>query len=499
MNVISHSQQQVGLSKPHTRAKLKLPQTATSSPSPAPRFDAACSPAFPALSIALSLLIFYFDLQLPVGFAAAVLYIGALWLSSYSRSIRFTFFVGVLSSVLTIVAYFASDSIGGLDLFGWLNRFFSLFVIWTTYSFLARQLSYDEKLRKTAGALQRAMDAISSPVFVIDSQFSIQLTNSAAKNFISTAGCEETDFTSLLYSAENLNELPQRLATLQRSEETFTPQEVHFPEHGHYLVEASRIDDPKSAPSEILVSFSDITPLKDSLERLEASNSELKQFAYVASHDLQEPLRKITSFLQILKEDHQEGLNDDAIECIDFAVDGAKRLQNLIEDLLAFSGLVSPKTLKHELVDCNELLEEVLHDLEESIESSGCEVRVSSLPSVWGVKSQLRQVFQNLISNALKFRKKNSSSRPFVEVTGFSKGLHCEFCVKDNGIGIDSEFRDRIFTIFQRLHSREAYSGTGIGLAICKKIVNAHRGRIWVKSEPSVGSEFFFTIRSKRP
>jgi PAS domain S-box-containing protein len=231
--------------------------------------------------------------------------------------------------------------------------------------------------------------------------------------------------------------------------------------------------------------------LAQQADELARSNADLEQFAYVASHDLQEPLRMVASYTQLLARRYRDQLDDDAQEFIGYAVDGVTRMQSLISDLLAYSrvgsrdGEVAP-------VDADALLGRILdRTLAAAIEESGATVTHDPLPTVTGDAVQLGQVLQNLVANALKFR---GDEPPRVHVGAEREGDEWVISVRDNGIGISPEYAQRIFVIFQRLHSRGEYAGTGIGLAICKKIVERHGGRIWVESAPGQGSTFRFTL-----
>jgi signal transduction histidine kinase len=230
--------------------------------------------------------------------------------------------------------------------------------------------------------------------------------------------------------------------------------------------------------------------LSRSNRELEQSNRQLEQFAYVASHDLQEPLRMVSGYTQLLWRRYKEKLDADAAEYIGFAVDGAKRMHGLINDLLAYSRF-GTKNTEFARTDCEVVLDRVLKNLEAAAAETNAVITHSPLPIVTADAQQLAQLFQNLIGNGIKY---HGSGPPAVHVGCERKGDAWIFSVKDNGIGIDPQYAERIFVIFQRLHTREQYPGTGIGLAICKKIVERHGGRIWVDSEPGKGSTFYFTV-----
>jgi PAS domain S-box-containing protein len=229
--------------------------------------------------------------------------------------------------------------------------------------------------------------------------------------------------------------------------------------------------------------------LKKRAEELSNSNSELEQFAYVASHDLQEPLRMVSSFLQLLQKQYEGKLDETGTKYIHYAVDGADRMKRLILDLLQYSR-AGTASLEIASIDVNQLVDEVLV----LYKDADAEFDIGPLPVVQGAKTAMMQLFQNLIGNAIKYK---SSRKTQVKVYSEENEQEWKFTIEDNGIGIDPKFYDKIFIVFQRLHTKEQFSGTGVGLAICKKIVERYRGRIWVESEPGKGSKFVFTLPKK--
>ncbi len=236
----------------------------------------------------------------------------------------------------------------------------------------------------------------------------------------------------------------------------------------------------------------DMTERKKLADEVARSNADLQQFAAVAAHDLQEPLRSIAGFQDLLAQHLGEELDEKSVRCMGKMKAGIKRMQTLINDLLSYSRIQNkPKLLTH--INCNELIETCIESLTANIRDSGGKVTFDHLPTILADAAQLSQLVQNLLGNALKFA---SSDRPLVvNISAKRQGIDWLFSVTDNGIGIAPEFADRIFVLFQRLHTTAAYPGTGIGLAICKRIVENHAGRIWLTSIPDRGSTFYFTIR----
>ena len=226
------------------------------------------------------------------------------------------------------------------------------------------------------------------------------------------------------------------------------------------------------------------------MRNLEHSNKDLEQFAYVASHDLQEPLRMVASYTQLLAQRYEGQLDEKAKKYIDYAVDGAVRMQRLINDLLTYSR-IGTQGRQPEPIDTHSVLSEACSNLQTAIEESGAMVTDEDLPTMRADAGQILQLFQNLIGNAIKF---HGADPPRVHVSAKDLGREWCFSVNDNGIGMESQYADRVFVIFQRLHTQQEYPGTGIGLAVCKRIVERHGGRIWLESRPGEGSTFFFTV-----
>ena len=262
-----------------------------------------------------------------------------------------------------------------------------------------------------------------------------------------------------------------------------------------YDINAYRVGFPEDR--QVAIVFNDITRLKEmetslkaTIADLQRSNKELEQFAYVASHDLQEPLRMVASYTQLLAERYENQLDEKAKKFIGYAVDGAVRMQLLINDLLTFSR-IGTKGKEPEPTDAHAMLGEAIKNLKMNIDEAKAVITNGELPEVRADASQLVQLFQNLIGNAVKFR---GAENPRIHISAADKEREWLFAVRDNGIGIEPQYADKVFVIFQRLHTKEEYPGSGIGLAICRKIVERHGGRIWFESEPGKGTTFYFTI-----
>jgi light-regulated signal transduction histidine kinase (bacteriophytochrome) len=231
--------------------------------------------------------------------------------------------------------------------------------------------------------------------------------------------------------------------------------------------------------------------LQQKTEELERSNRELEEFAYVASHDLQEPLHLTAGYVQLLARRYKGKLDDDADEFINYALEGVNRMRNLIADLLTYSR-IGTRGKAFAPVSLEDVFQHVIQNLHDAIEHEGATITHDPLPSVLADDDQMISLLQNLIDNALKF---HGAERPYVHIGARQLEDRWLIFVRDNGIGIDAQYTERVFVIFQRLHRQDQYAGTGIGLAICRKIVERHGGRIWVDSEPGKGSTFYFTLQ----
>lgn len=306
---------------------------------------------------------------------------------------------------------------------------------------------------------------------------------------------------SLLLPADRPREVADMLARLQRGEVIDSFETARVKKNGKVVPVSLQMSPIRGASGEITGASTiarDITARKDAeaallqkVQELARSNEELGQFAYIASHDLQEPLRMVASYTELLSRRYKGQLDSDADEFIAFAVDGANRMQRLIEDLLTFSRVGTRGT---DLlgISSEEALQRALINLRGSIEESGALVTHDLLPEVLADETQLVQLFQNLVGNAIKYRR---SGVPRVNISAAVDGPdRWSFAVADNGLGIEPQYFEKIFGMFQRLHKREEYAGTGIGLAICKKIVERHGGAIYVESQPGQGSTFTFTL-----
>lgn len=261
------------------------------------------------------------------------------------------------------------------------------------------------------------------------------------------------------------------------------------------------VTDKRDQPVHIFVETQDITARKkmedelaEKAAELARSNTELEQFAYIASHDLQEPLRAVSSYVSMIAKRYEDKIDEKGRMFIKHAVDGTERMQHLINDVLTYSRS-GKSALDPVKVDCNAMITDILGVMSDTLNAAGVIVTTDNLPSVPYVPIMLRQVFQNLISNAVKFR---SSERPTIHISASKEDDHWVFSVRDNGIGIAERHHERVFRLFERLHSRDRFPGTGLGLAICRKIVERHAGKIWISSSEGNGTTVFFSVMTRK-
>ena len=367
--------------------------------------------------------------------------------------------------------------------------------------------SAEEAFKKSDEMLRQVLNTNPNPIFVKDKSGKFLLVNQAMADLFGVKteqmigtdelelakSCHHMDLESVKKrSEEDARILKERCLNHER-EESFILSDGSIK-----WFRTTTVPLPLGLGQQCLLGVSvDLTDRKNSeilmekqAKALSFSNAELKQFAYVAAHDLQEPLRMVASYVQLLSRRFSDQLNEEANEYIEFAVEGAVRIHNLINDLLAYSQLNSYNST-YEPIDCNEIIQKVVHKKNAIIEEARATIQFESLPTIHADGRLIENVFENLIDNAIKFR---NSHTPKVVVSSKSDDKAWVFSIQDNGIGFDTQFTDKIFSIFQKLKPKAVSPGTGIGLSICKKIVESHGGKIWVESSPGDGSTFYFSI-----
>lgn len=358
----------------------------------------------------------------------------------------------------------------------------------------------EEKYKLSQKLFQDIIDGYPDAIFVKDTEGSFITVNKKLEELLGIKREEvkgKTDYDIIsMEDADSYREHDR--IVLEKEEPAQFEEEADLIDGRHiYLANKFPLYDTNDKLYGVASISADITELKkaeseirETLRNLSQSNKELEQFAYITSHDLREPLRMIVSFLQLLERRYKDQLDKDAKEFIEYAVNGAKRLDNMTNDLLQYSRITSEKRMVT-LVDFEKVLEEALINLKVPIEESNVEITHDPLPKIKGDAQRKVQLFQNLIANAIKYR---SNETPKIHISVKKEKHYYVFSIKDNGIGMAPEHLERIFTIFQRLHINEEYEGTGIGLAIAQKIVQQHDGEIWAESELGKGSTFYFTI-----
>ncbi len=360
-----------------------------------------------------------------------------------------------------------------------------------------------ESLKHSEERFRTVVESANDAIMSVDSVGSVVHWNKAAEDIFGYSAQEAVGKPLSLMMPDRFREahdkaLRQMVSTLGSRPSRRTVEVAGLKKDGNEFPAELSIADWETREGKFFTGIlRDITPrkraqeaLQNTLAELERSNAELQQFAYVASHDLQEPLRMISSYVQLLQRRYRDRLDEDADDFIAFAVDGAKRMQRLINGLLQYSR-VGTHGKPFESVNCQTILDKTLVNLQMLLTESGAQITHDPLPTLTADSTQLLQLFQNLIDNACKFR---DDEPPRIHVSARSERDQWLFSVSDNGIGIEPEYAERIFIIFQRLHGREEFPGTGLGLAICKKIVERHGGRIWVEFGNNKGATFCFTI-----
>ena len=364
------------------------------------------------------------------------------------------------------------------------------------------------ELRKSEQIFETIVQNITEPVLFIDKDFNILWTNKA---FQEQTGYKIEEIIGnkcyrLTHHSETPCQLPNHLCPLagvQKTGKTATVTHTHFDKKGNELfveIMVYPVKDEEGNIIQFVYIYRDITErkraekaLKQMSDELARSNADLQQFAYTASHDLQEPIMVVAGFVKLLAKRYKGKLDEKADEFIEHAIEGTERMQVLIKDLLDYSRVGSTDK-SFTPTDCLSALDKAVFNLQIAIKESGAVITHDDLPTVMADSSQLTRLFQNLISNAMKFRGKET---PKIHISAKHKDDEWIFSLKDNGIGIDPKFSEQIFVMFQRLHTKKEYIGTGIGLATCKKIIERHGGRIWVESQHGKGSTFFFSIPSR--
>ncbi len=409
---------------------------------------------------------------------------------------------------ISAVPLFYNNEVIGVMLLGFSARVKSRFTLAGNASEFGKYLGVEIKRKQIEQELGQIFNVAPDVICIVDFQGNFRKINPAAE-FVFVY--PETDMLSkpyfeMVYPAD-LEDTRKGIDRLRTEKNTVYIENRNYTADGEIKWLAWTL---AAAPGEDLIFAvaKDITERKHSEDRLsqlnrdlvdqarelQISNAELEQFAYVASHDLQEPLRMVSSFLTQLEKKYKTVLDDKAKQYIYYAVDGAKRMRRIILDLLEFSRVGRTED-KKELVDLNEVVEEIKVLLHKQVEEKNARIEHTVLPFVFAPRSPVYQIFQNLIENALKY---NNAEQPFVNISATERSGSWELSIADNGIGISHEYFDKIFIIFQRLHHKDEYSGTGMGLAIVKKLVENLGGTIWLESEEGKGSTFHFTLLKTR-
>lgn len=460
--------------------------------------------------VVTSLVVFIIDIQFALGVAGGIPYVLLVMATYWHKKKRVTTGFGIIATILIITGFVLSEPSEYL-LISIANRVMTIVVVWAAVWFVNNYKTSLNEIQKNEKRISALFEAATEGIIISDLDGNIIMVNEKAEELF---GYPREELIGKQIEAlvpkryrnghkkhrhgyyENPEPRPmgqgRDLYGLSKRGEEF-PVEIslnHFEtDEGRFVISyVIDITQRKKAEDKLLKAHRE---LEQKAIELKQSNDELEQFAYVASHDLQEPLRMVASYTQLLARRYKDQLDEDANDFINYAVDGAQRMQQLLNDLLQFSR-VGTRSKPFERTNLEEVVNNALQNLEKFIEENQAEITVESpLPVLSADKLQLTQLFQNLVHNAIKFR---DDERPTVRIEAEEQDVNWQFSVSDNGVGIDKKHQDRIFMIFQRLHSRNEYEGSGIGLAICKKIVERHGGDIWVESAPGEGTTFYFTI-----
>lgn len=453
------------------------------------------------LSLLLIAAVTAMNLVVPLGFTIWLFYIVPLLLVAWKATRNQIILVAGVSVLGLIAGFFIAPK--GIDpVISAFNRLIGLVILFITTILFIRNRNYLEKLKKSDRRFRATFEqaavgiAHHSPTgeWLDVNQKFCEILGYSKQELV---GKTFQDFTYYEDAGKNLG-LTQQVLEGTLSNYSLEKRYVH--KDGRIIwvnKTVSLVRDSAGNPEYFIAVVEDISArkemeesLKNTISALNSSNKELERFAYIASHDLQEPLRMIGSYTQLLAKRYKGRLDQDADEFINYAVEGANRMKQLINDLLTFSRFSLPGNA-FEWVNLEAVYSAAVSNLHSQIMSSSAVISHEQLPTVPGDFNQLVQLFQNLLSNAIKFR---GAKAPEINICCEEKENDWLFSVQDNGIGIESKYAERIFIVFQRLHTQAQFPGTGIGLAISHKVVHRHGGRIWVESEPGHGSTFYFTI-----
>lgn len=463
-------------------------------------------------ALVLALGVFAIDCSMPVSGELAMLYVFSATLTLGSRRQESLVGIALLCLFLTVVGFFVGvplvlpreeliqrgAALVALGLLSWVG--------WQLVESVetTQQLRIDSCLRNVAeeaATFFRSMvDHVPIGISRTDLSGRFVFVNEEFCRMFGTAADEllgkTPDDVVPQFATDSSSSINRRIAKNARTEERI--ERITTGENEQYMkVIRTPVRDAQDQIIGIQAVWLDVTELKQAQNRLERdsqnlerSNVDLQQFAYVASHDLQEPLRAVSSYCQLMEKHYSDQLDERAMRWLQFVVHGARRMQTLVRDLLTYAR-VENKAESWNTVDSHAVCKLAVENLSQSIKEANAEVTVGALPIVWADATQLEALFQNLVGNAVKFRGERA---PRVSITAQQVEGHWKFEVRDNGIGVKPEFHERVFEIFKRLESHERYSGTGIGLAICKRIVERYGGKIWVESQFGQGSSFCFTL-----